>query len=93
MKTGTVTVFLQHTSTSLIIFENVDHSARVDLEEYFERLVPEDGEGYTHTLEGPDDTTSHIRMGRSDTHRVNREAIHIFGGECGQGKDIGKHKR
>jgi secondary thiamine-phosphate synthase enzyme len=58
---GLVTVFIRHTSASLIIFENADPSARTDLDEYFERLVPEDGEYFTHTLEGPDDMTSHIR--------------------------------
>ncbi|CAN5766251.1 hypothetical protein BH09VER1_BH09VER1_51200 [soil metagenome] len=79
VKTGTVTVFIQHTSASLIIFENADYSARVDLEEYFERLVPEDGEGYTQMLEGADDMTSHIRMSRSDSHRVNRDGNQFFG--------------
>jgi secondary thiamine-phosphate synthase enzyme len=59
---GTATVFIRHTSASLIIFENADRSARVDLEEYFERLVPEDSDYFTHTAEGPDDSTSHIRM-------------------------------
>ncbi|MGI8436419.1 MAG: secondary thiamine-phosphate synthase enzyme YjbQ [Chthoniobacterales bacterium] len=62
VQTGTATVFVQHTSASLIIFENADHSARVDLEEYFERLVPEDADYFTHTAEGADDSTSHIRM-------------------------------
>lgn len=61
VQTGTATVFIQHTSASLVIFENADHSARVDLHDYFERAVPEDGR-YTHTSEGPDDSTSHIRM-------------------------------
>ena len=60
--TGTVTVFVQHTSASLIIFENADRSARVDIDAYFERLVPEDSDYFTHTLEGADDSTSHIRM-------------------------------
>jgi secondary thiamine-phosphate synthase enzyme len=60
--TGTATVFIQHTSASLVIFENADRSARVDLEEYFERLVPENTGYFTHTSEGPDDSTSHIRM-------------------------------
>jgi secondary thiamine-phosphate synthase enzyme len=60
--TGTATVFVQHTSASLVIFENADRSARVDLEAYFERLVPEDTDYFTHTSEGPDDSTSHIRM-------------------------------
>lgn len=70
VKTGTVTVFIQHTSASLIIFENADHSARVDLEEYFERLVPEESDYFTHTLEGPDDSTSHIRMVLTRTSEV-----------------------
>ena len=59
---GLVTVFIQHTSASLIIFENADRSARVDLEAYFERLVPEDSDYFVHTAEGADDSTSHIRM-------------------------------
>lgn len=61
VRTGLATVFIRHTSASLIIFENADPSARTDLDEYFERLVPEDGDYFTHTLEGPDDMTSHIR--------------------------------
>ena len=60
--TGTATVFLQHTSASLVIYENADPSARADLHEFFERLVPEDENYYTHTAEGSDDTTSHLRM-------------------------------
>ena len=39
---GSVTVFVRHTSASLVIMENADPSARTDLEEFFERLVPED---------------------------------------------------
>ena len=60
--TGQATVFVQHTSASLVIYENADPSARADLHEFFERLVPEDEEYYTHTAEGSDDTTSHLRM-------------------------------
>jgi secondary thiamine-phosphate synthase enzyme len=60
--TGIATVFIQHTSASVVIFENADRSARVDLEKYFERLVPENTDYFTHTSEGPDDSTSHIRM-------------------------------
>ena len=60
--TGTATVFIQHTSASLVIFENADRSARVDLAEFFERLVPEDTDYFRHTSEGADDSTSHIRM-------------------------------
>src|SRR4051812_5040052 len=60
--TGIATVFLQHTSASLVIYENADRSARTDLHEFFERLVPEDAEYLVHTAEGPDDSTSHLRM-------------------------------
>ena len=60
--TGTATVFIQHTSASLVIFENADHSARVDLSAFFERLVPEDTPYFRHTSEGADDSPSHIRM-------------------------------
>ena len=62
VRTGTATVFIQHTSASLVLFENADRSSRVDLHEFFERLVPEDTDYFTHTSEGPDDSTSHIRM-------------------------------
>lgn len=62
VRTGTATIFIQHTSASLILFENADRSARVDLEHYFERLVPETTDYFQHTAEGPDDSTSHIRM-------------------------------
>jgi len=60
--TGTTTVFIQHTSASLVIYENADPSARTDLHEFFERLVPEDASFLVHTDEGPDDSTSHLRM-------------------------------
>ena len=59
---GQVTVFLQHTSASLILMENADPSARRDLERWFDRLVPEDDTDFIHTHEGPDDMPSHIRM-------------------------------
>jgi secondary thiamine-phosphate synthase enzyme len=59
--TGIATVFLQHTSASLVIYENADPTARADLHRFFEELVPEDGD-YIHTAEGSDDSTSHLRM-------------------------------
>jgi len=58
---GICTVFLQHTSASLLIQENADPSARRDLERWLNRLVPEDDALYTHTLEGSDDMPSHIK--------------------------------
>jgi secondary thiamine-phosphate synthase enzyme len=62
IQAGTVTVFVQHTSCSLVLMENADRTAREDLHEFFERLVPEDSDYLEHTSEGPDDSTSHIRM-------------------------------
>ena len=59
---GTVTVFVQHTSCSVVIMENADPTARRDLEEFFERLVPEEADYFTHDSEGSDDMPSHIRM-------------------------------
>lgn len=58
---GLCTLFLQHTSASLVIQENADPSARHDLERWLNRLVPEDDALYTHTLEGADDMPSHIK--------------------------------
>ena len=66
---GTVTAFVQHTSCSLIIMENAAPAARRDLEEFFERLVPENAD-YEHDDEGPDDSTSHIRMALTRTSEV-----------------------
>jgi secondary thiamine-phosphate synthase enzyme len=62
VQNGTVTVFVQHTSCSIVIMENADPSAQRDLEEFFERLVPEDADYFTHDAEGTDDMPSHIRM-------------------------------
>ncbi len=67
VRTGVVHVFCQHTSASLVIMENADPSARRDLETWLERLVPEDDPSFTHTLEGPDDMPSHIKMALTRT--------------------------
>ena len=58
---GLCTLFIQHTSASLLIQENADPSARHDLENWLNRLVPENDPLYTHTLEGPDDMPAHIK--------------------------------
>lgn len=58
---GLLTLFIQHTSCSLVIQENADPDVTLDLRDFFERLVPEETRGYRHTAEGPDDMTSHIR--------------------------------
>lgn len=68
--TGTVTVFVRHTSASLVIMENADPSARRDLELFFDKLVPENTPWFIHTQEGPDDMPSHIRMALTRTSEV-----------------------
>lgn len=67
---GQVTVLLRHTSASLILMENADPSARRDLERWFDRLVREDDPDFVHTLEGPDDMPSHIRMALTRSSEV-----------------------
>ena len=62
VRNGTVTVFVQHTSCSIVVMENADPTAQHDLEEFFDRLVPENADYFTHDAEGGDDMPSHIRM-------------------------------
>ena len=66
---GVATVFVRHTSCSLVVMENADPSARTDLHAYFDRLVPEDEPYFVHTCEGPDDMPSHIRMVLTDVDK------------------------
>lgn len=61
INTGIAHIFIQHTSASLTINENADPSVRRDFHTHFKRMVPEDTSMYEHTLEGPDDMTSHIK--------------------------------
>ncbi len=70
VRNGTVTVFVRHTSASLVIMENADPSACRDLEMFFEKLVPESTPWFIHTQEGPDDMPSHIRMALTRTSEV-----------------------
>lgn len=70
IRNGTVTVFVRHTSASLVIMENADPSARRDLEKFFDHLVPENIPWFIHTAEGPDDMPSHIRMALTRTSEV-----------------------
>lgn len=64
---GLLTVFIQHTSCSLVVQENADPDVTLDLRDFFERLVPEENEHFRHTTEGPDDMTSHIRSALTQT--------------------------
>ncbi|UCE00280.1 MAG: YjbQ family protein [Chloroflexota bacterium] len=64
---GMCYVYMPHTSASLVISESYDPTAKVDLEEFMERLVPEDQHWFKHTLEGPDDSPSHMRSMLTET--------------------------
>ena len=64
---GLCTLFIQHTSASLLIQENYDPSAQHDLEMWLNRLVPENDPLYTHTLEGADDMPAHIKSALTAT--------------------------
>ena len=64
---GVVSVFVRHTSCSLVLMENADPTARLDLENFMEKLVPEDYPDFVHTLEGPDDMPSHVKMALTRT--------------------------
>ena len=64
---GLVTLFIRHTSASLLIQENADPSAQEDLENWLNRLVPETDALYTHTVEGPDDMPAHIKAALTAT--------------------------
>jgi len=70
IQNGTVTIFVKHTSCSIVIMENADPTARRDLEEFFERFVPEDADYFTHRSEGSDDMPSHIRMVLTRTSEI-----------------------
>jgi secondary thiamine-phosphate synthase enzyme len=90
---GLCTLFMQHTSASLVIQENADPSARRDLERWLSRLVPERDPLYTHTAEGPDDMPSHIKSALTATSL----GIPIVGGALGlgtwQGIYLWEHRR
>jgi secondary thiamine-phosphate synthase enzyme len=67
LEIGICTLFIPHTSASLIVQENADPSAQRDLERWIERLVPEGDPLYRHTAEGPDDMPAHIRSALTAT--------------------------
>ena len=90
---GLCTLFVRHTSASLVIQEAADPAARRDLETWLERIAPENDPVYTHTEEGPDDMPSHIRSMVTSTS----VSIPIAGGELvlgtWQGIFLAEHRR
>ena len=90
---GLATIFVRHTSASLVVQEHADPSAKRDLEAWLDRLVPEDDPLYTHTIEGPDDIPSHIKAALTATSL----GIPILGGRLAlgtwQGVYLWEHRR
>ena len=80
-QTGLLTVFIQHTSASLVIQENADPDVVRDLEKFFSVLAPEDDKFYTHTIEGSDDMPAHIRAALTQTQL----SVPILGGRLALG--------
>jgi secondary thiamine-phosphate synthase enzyme len=95
MQEGLCTLFVQHTSASLLIQENADPAVRRDLEHWFNRLAPENDPLYTHQSEGPDDMPGHIKSALTATHL----SIPVSGGRLALGTWQGiylwehRHKR
>ncbi len=91
-KIGTAHLFIQHTSASLTINENADPSVRSDMESHFNHAAPENEPFYTHTYEGPDDITAHLKV----TTIGNSLLIPIRGGKLAlgiwQGIYLGEHR-
>jgi secondary thiamine-phosphate synthase enzyme len=67
MATGVLTLYIQHTSASLLINENYDSDVLVDMERFFARLVPDGDPLFIHTVEGPDDMPAHVRTALTQT--------------------------
>ncbi len=78
---GLLTVFVRHTSASLLIQENADPDVRDDLDAFFARLAPDDPGLYAHTAEGPDDMPAHIRAAVTNTSL----SIPVAGGRAALG--------
>ena len=93
IKEGLCTVFLRHTSASLVIQENADPSAKRDLERWLNRLVPEGDPFYSHDAEGPDDMPSHVKSALTATSL----SIPVMGGNLclgtWQGIYLWEHRR
>lgn len=89
---GILHVFIQHTSASLSINENADPTVRVDMEQFINRLVPENAPYFKHTLEGADDMPAHIKaslIGNNLTIPISRGRL-LLG--TWQGIYLGEHR-
>lgn len=92
VKTGIVHIFIQHTSASLSINENVSSDVRLDMESFINTLIPDQFPGFTHTMEGPDDMPAHVKA----SFFGNNLTIPIREGKLGlgtwQGIYLGEHR-
>jgi secondary thiamine-phosphate synthase enzyme len=93
LREGLCTIFIRHTSASLLIQENADPSVRRDLEAWLERLVPENDPVFTHNNEGPDDMPAHIKAALTAVSL----SIPVLNGELAlgrwQGVYVWEHRR
>ena len=93
MGEGLLTVFIRHTSASLVVQENADPDVLRDLDDAFARLAPEEAGRYRHRSEGPDDMPAHIRAALTQTHL----AVPVTGGRLAlgtwQGIYVFEHRR
>lgn len=90
---GLLTLYIPHTSASLLINENYDSDVVADLERFFMRLVPDGDALFEHTVEGPDDMPAHVRSALTQTHL----SIPVMGGRAAlgtwQGIFLYEHRR
>jgi len=98
IQSGLLTVFIPHTSASLLIQENADPDVLKDLDRFFNRLVPDGDPLYDHQTEGPDDMPAHIRSALTQTQlsipvRNNKLALGIWQGIYLYEHRIYSHKR
>lgn len=93
IREGLCTVFIHHTSASLIVNENADRDVQRDLEAFLTRLVPDGDSLYVHTMEGPDDMPAHVKTALTQTSL----SIPVMGGRCAlgtwQGVFLWEHRR
>lgn len=81
IRDGLCTVFIHHTSASLIINENADRDVQRDLDAFLSRLVPDGDPLFIHTMEGPDDMPAHVKTAITQTSL----SIPVTGGRCALG--------
>jgi secondary thiamine-phosphate synthase enzyme len=103
LRDGLLTLFVRHTSASLVVQENADPDVQADLERFLSRLVPEHDAIYRHTLEGPDDMPAHVRAALTQTQlsipvRAGRMVLGTWQGiylfehrRAGQTREVAAH--